>query len=133
MLVDSSIWITSENALVVHTISSKEVLNTPFLIILLYFQFDLNCFRINMKISTFNHERKFINIDTTSWNTFDWLSLCIKEWKFFTKVVTYLEYSSPISNTRHLSRILVTYLGHSSSISDTFIYNTGKVECAFDF
>ena len=44
------------------------------------------------------------------------------------------------SDTRHLSRTLViiprtlvTYLGHSSPISDKFVYNTGKVECAFDF
>ena len=45
MLIDPSIWITSENALVVDTILSKEVLNILFLIILLYFKFDLNCFR----------------------------------------------------------------------------------------
>ena len=42
-------------------------------------------------------------------------------------------HSSPISDTRHLFRTLVTYLGHSSPISYTFVYNTEKVECAFDF
>ena len=48
-------------------------------------------------------------------------------------LVTYLGHSSLISDIRHLSRTLVTYLGHSSPISDKFVYNTGKVECAFDF
>ena len=32
-----------------------------------------------------------------------------------------------------IPRTLVTYLGHSSLISDTFVYNTGKVEYTFDF